>query len=331
MQTSAGQGGLVGGRAIEARLEGPGWSFRWLTLVTVASLFALITLGGVVRLTGSGLACPDWPLCHGQVVPPLDTPVIIEYSHRLMATVAGLLVLATAIIVWRSHRNQRWLLIPATLGLILLVTQVFLGGVTVLKELPGSIVLAHLATAEALMACMVVVALVALRGRFPTAIWRRGQMGQDRFPLMVLGAVVGGYALLLTGSYVAVSGAAPSCGQSWPLCQGGLLPEGYYPTIHMVHRLVALVVGVLIISVVVQAWRRRKERPAMGWISVAVGGLLLAQVVVGAAVLWTGFSMGGRLLHLTMATLVWMGLAVLAIFSYTGPDYSPRGISRAEA
>ena len=300
--------------------EGTGLAFRVLALVTVLSIFALVTLGGVVRLTGSGLGCPDWPLCHGEVVPPLDTPALIEYSHRLMASVVGMLVLATALIVWWSYRRQPWLLIPATVGLFLLVAQVLVGGFTVLRELPSGIVLAHLAIAEALMASMVVVCIVALRApSAPDFREDNTNRGRDRFPILTLGAVLAAYALLLTGSYVMVSGSATACGQSWPLCQGQAVPEGYYPMIHMVHRVVALLVGVLIVTVLILAWRRRHERWALGWMAVVVGVTFPVQVLLGAAVVWMGFPIAPRLLHLSMATLVWVGLAALAVLAYTAP------------
>ena len=301
--------------------------FQGLTLLTVLSIFAVVTLGGVVRVTESGLACPDWPLCNGKLIPPLDTPTLIEYSHRLMASVVGILVLATTLMVWRSHRRQSWLFIPSTLGLFLLVVQVLLGGFTVLAELPPSIVLAHLATAEALMACMVVVCMVALRGPSPSVSVMESR--PDRFPILAVGALLAGYALLLTGSYVTVSEATSACGQAWPLCQGQVMPEGLLPTMHMVHRVTALFVGVLIVAVLILAWRRRHGRPALGRTAAIVGGLFLVQVMVGAMVLWMGFPTGARLAHLSVATLVWVGLAALAVLSYHPPGSPLRGVSDA--
>ena len=315
--------------AVPQRIAETGFPFRALTLVTVLVIFALVVLGGVVRLTGSGLGCPDWPLCHGKLIPPLETATLIEYSHRLLASIAGGLVLATAIVVWRCYRGHPWLLIPSILGLLLLATQVLLGGFTVLQELSSGLVLAHLATAEALMASMVVVCLVALRGTPSPDILRSGDKGRDQFPLLVLGAVLAVYAVLLTGSYVTVSGSSAACGQWWPLCQGQLFPEGHYPILHMVHRITALLAGLLVISVVIQAWRRKNERKDQAWVATSVAALFLVQVSVGAAILWAGFPLAASLLHLAMATVVWMALAVLAVLALIPSTSRMEGIEHA--
>lgn len=302
-----------------------GRRFQVLTIVTVASLFALVTLGGVVRLTDSGLGCPDWPLCHGKVIPPLDKHTLIEYSHRLMASVTGLMVLAAVIVVWRSYRGQPWLVVPASLGLVLLVVQVLVGGVTVLEELPASIVVAHLAIAQALMAAMVLVSLVALRGapRIETG------GGRGWLPVVALGAALGSYAVLLTGAHVAASGATVSCGQEWPLCSGSLLPEGYYATMHMLHRVMALVGGLLIVGVLVMAWRRRRGTDILGWVAAAVATVFLFQMIVGGVTILSGFPMTGRLLHLAVATLVWVGLVILALQTLSAPRLRPEGPGNA--
>jgi heme A synthase len=312
-------------------LKVPGMRFRALTVVTVCGLFILVTLGGVVRLTDSGLGCPDWPLCHGKIIPPLETSTLIEYSHRLMATVVGGLILVTVFVVWRSYRRWPWMIVPATLGLILLIVQVFLGGVTVLEELSPKIVVAHLATAEALMATMVVVCMVALFGSSLRGSKEDANGRRLPLPILALVAALAAYGLMLTGSYVAASGAAPACGQGWPLCSGQLIPEGHHPMMHMLHRLVALLVGLLIATVLALAWRHRNEKTALGWWAVMVGGLFLSQVVIGAAILWMGFPMAARLIHLSMATVVWVGLAVLAILAYSPIVFRQQGVRSAQA
>src|SRR3954451_4733862 len=81
--------------------------------------FGLIVLGGVVRITGSGMGGGDhWPLCHGQWFPPLDFPTMIEIGHRWVAALVSLLVLATALVSWARHRAARSLRNPAILAAI---------------------------------------------------------------------------------------------------------------------------------------------------------------------------------------------------------------------
>ena len=134
-------------------LSNPAKARGWLqvtSLLTVLSVFALVVLGGVVRVTESGLGCPDWPLCHGKLLPPLEMTAIIEYTHRLVTSaLVTPLVLLTCALVWLTQRHEGWLVVPATLAVGLLLAQALLGGVTVLTELPGGVVAAHLALAEA--------------------------------------------------------------------------------------------------------------------------------------------------------------------------------------
>ncbi len=294
-----------------------------LTVFTVVCIFALITLGGVVRLTDSGLGCPDWPLCHGQLFPPIEYHALIEYSHRMLAALVGVLVAAQAFVVWRCHRNYRLLLTLSLLGVVLVLFQGALGGITVLTELADGLVLAHLATAEALIACMVLASALALQGS-------RGAQGTDRGSARLAGlrritlittSMV--YLLLISGSYVTVSDAAIACGESWPLCAGSLVPEGHLASVHMLHRLVTLVVSALVAVVLVKAWRQGREWAHLRWTAMALAGLLVLQVGLGAAVVTGGFDTVLRATHLSLGTLMWVSLVVLAIIVVMG---RPRGM-----
>ena len=141
-----------------------GW-FRGIAAFTVLATFALMILGGVVRVTESGLGCPDWPGCYGGLLPPLETKAIIEFSHRVTASfLVGPLILFLFVASWIRYRKERWIVVPASLAFGLVIVQALLGGATVLNELSGEIVMAHLAVAESLVAVLVVLAVVAYRG-----------------------------------------------------------------------------------------------------------------------------------------------------------------------
>src|SRR5919202_519313 len=103
-----------------------------LAVVTAIGTYLLIVMGGVVRVSGSGLGCPDWPTCHGQLVPPLEATAIIEYTHRLLGALVSPLILATTLGAWLFRRRERGLLVAATLAPVLLAIQIVLGAIFVL-------------------------------------------------------------------------------------------------------------------------------------------------------------------------------------------------------
>ena len=108
------------------------------------------------------MGCPDWPGCDGGIFPPLETKALIEYSHRVTASfVVGPLILFLLVSAWLRYRREPWILVPASVAFGLVIAQAILGGATVLNELPGAAVIAHLAVGEALVAVLVVLAVVA--------------------------------------------------------------------------------------------------------------------------------------------------------------------------
>ena len=298
------------------RATGP--LFQRLSFAVVVAIFALVVLGGVVRVTESGLGCPDWPLCHGRVIPPADTQTLIEYSHRLGASIVGVLVLAMAVVAWVRYRNRLWIVAPSTLSLVLVVIQGALGGVTVLTELEGSIVMAHLALAEVLLFTTTLVFLAAWRGL------TFSRKGLGVLPMLAAVTALGVFALLLTGSYTTTSGASGACNE-WPLCQGQIFMSNRLSAIHMIHRYVALLVGLLVLATVVVAWRKRSLRPDMARMGLVAGGVFLTQVFVGAIAVWWNLPAEIRALHLALATSFWIALTVLALLPYTSVEPAPQG------
>ena len=292
------------------RISPAGPIFQRLTLVTMLAILALVILGGVVRVTESGLGCPDWPLCHGSIIPPGDTQTLIEYSHRLLASVVGLLVLSTVVVAWIRYRSKPWVLVGSSLSLGLVLAQGALGGVTVITKLDSSVVTAHLALAEVLLLMATLVFLVSWRG------FNLSRNEGTLLPALAAGTALSTYVLLLSGSYTTMAGASGAC-NDWPLCQGELFKSGLLPAIHMSHRYLVLFVGLLTLTTICMAWRQRTRRKDLAMVSLVGGVLFLAQIVVGAVTVWSGLSAEMRALHLAMASMVWMTLSALAILHYT--------------
>jgi len=283
-------------------------AFRLLTVAAALVTYALVVLGGVVRVSGSGLGCPDWPLCHGRLLPPLNLHAIIEYSHRTTASLASALIVLTAAVALLAWRKRRDIVIPAMVALGLLVAQVVLGAITVRLELPPMIVLAHLATAMALLAAVCVTAVAASVAR-PTTATDRASVPLAR------AAAAGTYLLILSGSLVVGSGASSSCA-AWPLCGGGfsLSFEGY-PAIQLLHRGLAAAIGVLIIvSLFALLNRHRVQRAVRATVALTLAALAF-QVAVGAAVVTLHLPAALRGLHLALASAVWAGTVVLAVLA----------------
>src|SRR6266581_3647504 len=117
---------------------------RRVFLLAAVFAYLQIALGGVVRVTGSGLGCPDWPLCHGRPYPPADLNAIIEYSHRTVGAITGVLIIATVVAAWAVFRTRRpavaWL---ATASVIAVAVEGALGGVVVVSELKPWLVAVH--------------------------------------------------------------------------------------------------------------------------------------------------------------------------------------------
>jgi len=283
--------------------------FRRLAVVTAIFAYLQIALGGVVRVSGSGLGCPDWPLCHGQPYPPANLHSIIEYSHRAVGSVTELLILVTFLAAWAIWRTRRpavaWL---ATGAFVAGLSEALLGADVVANELASWLVLAHLALAMVILGFLVATAVASM-----PATHGAGEPALRRLMAVAAGAT---YLLLLTGSTVVASGADAAC-RSWPLCGSGFTPDFTgFNAFTMLHRGSVLVVGALLVFVLVRATRT----PGLRATSIATLVIFALQVAVGAgaavtdAAFFNGFPVA-------LATLVWAGVLTAALLTLPLADH----------
>ena len=272
--------------------------YRALVYITLVLSFLIVVWGGIVRVTGSGLGCPDWPLCHGQFLPGLDAQTRIEWFHRFIAIAGGLSLATLGLVTIVRYRDQRRALTFVVAAGVLYIVQALLGAIVVLLELPHTWVTAHLANAEILLAVLTV---LAVEVRWPTLATRtRGAP----WTALVLAAAVGTFVLLLSGAYVRGADASMAC-TTWPLCDDGAFPAFGARAVHMAHRWVAALVGVVLVAACWQAWRHRREAPGLGALAILTAAAFGVQVAVGAANPLSGFSAWALGAHPALASLVW--------------------------
>lgn len=136
--------------------------FRLLALATVAVVYLTIVAGAFVRGSAAGLGCPDWPTCHGQLIPPLDDRLaVIEWSHRTVAAFAGFFILGTFLAALKYRRSDRRIMLAATVAFLLLPIQAGLGAATVFSELDPVLSATHMGIAAALFGAIVATAIFA--------------------------------------------------------------------------------------------------------------------------------------------------------------------------
>jgi cytochrome c oxidase assembly protein subunit 15 len=249
-----------------------------LTLGALSLLaYFLIVLGAVVRAKGAGLACPDWPLCFGQAIPPFDTRIALEWAHRVLASVVSLGLAGTSVFVLRTPALRRLTARSLVLTWLLLATQVVLGGLTVLLGLAPWTVTAHLLVGNAVCGAMLWTSrdlIEAGRTRLP-----------PRLPLSAPGAsLLALFSLLLVaqillGGMVSSNLAGLAC-STFPTCNGDSIAPSFSGLIgiHVLHRLngCALALGCAALAWLVRGSGR------VGALAALCLHLVLLQIVVGA-------------------------------------------------
>src|SRR5438445_11080307 len=167
--------------------------YRALVSASLLASFLVVVWGGIVRVTGSGLGCPDWPLCHGQFLPSLDPATRIEWTHRFLAIVGGITV--ASLVLWSLlvYRADRRVLALALIAAVLYPLQAVLGAITVVLELPPEWVTVHLANAELLLATLTILAVLV---RSP----ERARSRAPGWTSLALAAAPGTFVLMLSGA-----------------------------------------------------------------------------------------------------------------------------------
>jgi heme A synthase len=302
--------------------------FQRLLLVTIVATFALVVIGGTVRATGSGLGCPDWPTCHGSLIPQNNEHTLIEYSHRTAAFVVGVLFLGVTFFTFKTEKKRPLVFWLAFTAGVLLLIQIILGGITVKKELPSSIVATHLGTAMSFMGVMIVTATISLMGSRGVAAIRSSI--DTAFTRLAMLAAALTLATLVLGSYISNTNAALAC-SGWPLCNGSFLPSGSSAiALHFTHRLLAGALGIVLLALIYLAFDERRRQPWLVGLALFAGAAYIVQALLGAANIWTDLAAGIIVAHLSMASLLWCVTVLISALAFYLPADEAGGLPFGE-
>jgi heme a synthase len=299
--------------------------FQRLSVVTLVTTLVLVALGGAVRATDSGLACPTWPGCFsaGDFVPALQLNVWLEHSHRLVAGVVGLQIAALLIWAIARFRHRRSILWSTVVAAVAVNVQAALGALVVWRLLRAELVTAHLGMAMLIIGC-----LTFLVVRATTAAEPRPTGPRDlRLARLAAGVAALCYVQILVGGHVTGINAGLAF-TDFPLMGGAIFPEitSEREAFHVAHRLLAYALAAAVVVLVARSRRYRRAAIEAGrwddgqrWLvrlPLLAAGLVALQIGIGVANLFNGASFLTVIPHLAVASWIWTALAFTTVLAY---------------
>lgn len=302
---------------------------RFAVLCAVATL-VLITAGGLVTSTGSGLAVPDWPLSNGTLFPPMVGGVAYEHSHRLVAAMVGILTVVLAVWLWRRE-PRAWVRRLALLAVAAIIAQGLLGGMTVLLHLPTAVSVLHACLAQAFLCLMVTIALVTSpRWMGAPAVAELG--GARNVRPIALATTAAIYIQLILGALVRHTGSGLAI-PDFPLALGRLIPplESPFVAIHFLHRLGAVVVTMLVAATALHIFRHERRRPNLVAPGLLMVSLVLVQILLGAFTVWSRLAVAPTTAHVACGALLLATSLIVTLTSARAGEVQPAEAAPAHA
>jgi len=285
---------------LKDRIEISPRRYAQVALVALAALALIVLTGAGVRLTGSGLGCPDWPKCYGGAAPPLESHAVIEFGNRVLTAFVGVAVIAASVLAWfrrpfRGHLALFGALLP--LGVI---GQAILGGLVVRYHLAPGLVMSHF-----ILSMLLLDASFALAWCARYEPWER-RRSNDRLGVWAVRALIPlGQLTILAGTIATASGPHAGAHAGQLVHRFDFEGAGTLEWVVQRHAAIATVFGLAAVAVWLLLRRPGGDGRAVRPLT-AVIALLALQGVVGAVQWWT--KLPGELVwaHVALATLTWL-------------------------
>ncbi|HEY1656429.1 MAG TPA: COX15/CtaA family protein [Candidatus Tumulicola sp.] len=279
-----------------------------------ADLVALgtVMLGSWTRINGAGETCPDWPLCHGSIVPAMGDGTIWEWLHRLLAFLVAPLVVALIAVAWRKRAASPFVAPTVAVIAALFLAQVLLGAATVrLANSPISVVL-HWGTAMAFIAALSAMAIFATAAEAGEPRQAGGSSAIELTAVLGLTAAVA-FATMCVGAYVSSSGAGLAC-LSIPGCAGNVVVYSDGQLVQMLHRLAAGITLLCTAASLGFAWARPASPRVRAAVTIGVA-LVCLQVLLGLLNVALRLPTDLREAHAMNAALAFLAFVVATLFA----------------
>jgi cytochrome c oxidase assembly protein subunit 15 len=293
---------------------------KWLAIIATFFMFLVMIAGSLVTKTESALGCGnDWPLCNGKWVPEYTLESMIEYLHRFITGISGLIVAAFTIAAWRRYRGNQEVRSLAVFAFFFIVLESLLGASAVKWPQSSSVLALHFGFSLLAFSGVLLLTLFVLQ-REKHAQLVKGPVSK-RFRNYVWGVTVYAYGVVYLGAYVRHSGSSMGCGE-WPLCQGKLIPELSGQTgIHFAHRIGAAVLFFLVLGIMLYAVRHyRHVRRDIQNGSVIAFILVVIQVLSGGLVVTFRLHLYATLFHSAVITCLFGVLCYLCLQTLKSPQ-----------
>lgn len=302
---------------------------RLILFTVLVCTFALINLGGLVHNTGSSLACPDWPLCYGQVMPEMTGGVLVEHSHRLLGSLVGFLIILNLILTIRKTGKSSLQTKLSCLALVMVIFQGVLGGLTVIYKLPTIVSTLHLATSM-LVICLVY--LLFKKSSKPNtelteltieekSLWPKNLRWFLGLSLFLL------YAQIVLGALMRHLGLGGACGvgpEHFFSCfdminnHAGPFPTSNEAILHAIHRYFAVTLGIFIFSWSVYYYQYigkfKQFSQGLKLRIILINSFVVVQILIGILTVITDIGVAATTLHLAGATILLLTLLDTQLF-----------------